>query len=384
MVRMGISVGIVGVGAFGRGFVRMFRKHPQVSRVALCDIIPDRLAAAAREDAIAETYPDLEAVLKSDLDAVAIFTQPWLHAPQAVAAMEAGKHVYSAVPVISLSDGDEMLDWCAAIVKACRRTGMYYMMGETSFYRPEAMFCRRKAGEGTFGLFVHAEGDYIHDIDWPACNLRDVARARWGAQWTPARAGDAPMHYPTHSLGGFLSVTGGRVTELSAMGHADPSNDWHRINTVHHNPFGNETALMRLSCGATAVIKEQRWVGADGHEGFSLFGTKGSLVDSFGLVRWVNKESVGPALSPEEMRDPLPPGVAVAWGNERGETEYGGHGGSHAYLVHEFVTAIVERRQPAVNAWVAARMFVPGMVAHKSAMKGGTLMKVPDFGDPPS
>jgi predicted dehydrogenase len=192
------------------------------------------------------------------------------------------------------------------------------------------------------------------------------------------------MHYPTHSMGGFISVTGGHVTELAALGHIDPDDDWHRVNTVHRNPFGNETALMRLSGGAMAVIREHRRVGAEGHEGFSLYGTKGSLVDSFGLVRWVDKSRVGPALTPEEMRDPLPPEVAKAWTDERGETQYGGHGGSHAYLVHEFVSAVARKRQPAVNAWTAARMFIPGIIAHKSAMKGGVLMKVPDLGDPPA
>ena len=61
----------------------------------------------------------------------------------------------------------------------------------------------------------------------------------------------------------------------------------------------------------------------------------------------------------------------------------GGHGGSHAYLVHEFVTAIAENRQPAVNAWEAARYMVMGVMAHKSALKDGELLDVPDFGDAP-
>jgi hypothetical protein len=38
---------------------------------------------------------------------------------------------------------------------------------------------------------------------------------------------------------------------------------------------------------------------------------------------------------------------------------------------------------PAVNAWLAARFTVPGLVAHESAKQGGVLMDVPDFGEPP-
>ena len=73
-----------------------------------------------------------------------IITQPWLHAPQAIQAMEAGKHVYGAVPVISVPDADEILDWCDRLVTTAERTGQHYMLGETTFYRPQAMFCRRR------------------------------------------------------------------------------------------------------------------------------------------------------------------------------------------------------------------------------------------------
>ena len=47
-----ISVGIVGVGAFGQGFVQLFRDHPHVSRIALCDLDSARLAAVADQGGI--------------------------------------------------------------------------------------------------------------------------------------------------------------------------------------------------------------------------------------------------------------------------------------------------------------------------------------------
>ena len=360
----------------------MFKRHPKVGRLAICDIDAGRLSSCAKEFQIKETYARLEDILKSGLDAVAIFTQPWLHAPQAIAAMEAGKHVYSAVPIICLSEGDEMLDWCDRIVKTSRATGLNYMMGETSHYRPEAMYCRRRAKD--FGTFVHAEGRYLHDIDLPDCNLRDVARNRAGKDWNMKQSGDPPMHYPTHSLGGFLSVMNAHVTELSAFGVRIPGDDWYRPDTVSGNLFGDEIALMRLSNGATAEIKEYRKIGALGYEGFSIYGTEASLEDSFETPRWVTRESIGSPLTAAEMRDPLPADYAAALKDGDGNTEYGGHGGSHAYLVNEFVDSVVNRRTPAVNAWTAARYFAPGVVAHKSALKDGAIMKVPDWGNPPA
>ena len=47
---------------------------------------------------IKDTCPSLEKLCESDVDAIAIFTQNWLHGPQAVQALKAGKHDYSAVP----------------------------------------------------------------------------------------------------------------------------------------------------------------------------------------------------------------------------------------------------------------------------------------------
>jgi hypothetical protein len=58
----------------------------------------------------------------------------------------------------------------------------------------------------------------------------------------------------------------------------------------------------------------------------------------------------------------------------------GGHGGSHGYLMNEFVTAILEDREPLVNIAWALNLTVAGIVAHQSALKDGELMKIPQFG----
>ncbi len=383
---MSISVGIVGVGSFGGQFVPLFRDHPLVGRIALCDIDGARLGRAAKQFEIAETYDSLDAVCRTDLDALVIMTQPWLHAPQAIQALESGKHIYSAVPIISLDSGDEMLEWCDKLISACTRTGQHYMMGETSYYRPQAMYCRRRAAEGAFGHFALAEGEYFHDIDEPSCSLRDVARRRWGSQWDPKKSGGVPMHYPTHSIGGLLSVMQARLTEVTAIGHAYPNDDWFHSDTESGNLFGNETALFQCSNGAAVRICEYRRIGHTGREAFNLFGTEGSFREGVdGSSHWITRHG-STRLTVDEMRDPLPPDVFAALHRGREADDhsvYGGHGGSHAYLVNEFVQSVAEGRAPAINAWEAARYFVPGIVAHQSALRDGERLKIPDWGDPP-
>ena len=57
----------------------------------------------------------------------------------------------------------------------------------------------------------------------------------------------------------------------------------------------------------------------------------------------------------------------------------GGHGGSHPHLVNEFVTALVEDRDPWPNAVTSANWTCVGICAHESATKGGEIVRLPDF-----
>jgi predicted dehydrogenase len=368
---MGISVGLVGVGAFASGFVPLFQRHPLVERFALCDMKADRLAEAARKFEVSETYADLDAACASDLDALAIFTQHWMHAPQAIQALEAGKHVCTAVPpVFSHDEPDRALELCDRLVEAARRTGQLYMLMETTFFRPETMYCRKRAAEGAFGEFVYAEGQYFHDLSH---GLRGVYQHRWGEEFGPDKTGGVPMFYPTHATGGVLSVMQAHVTHVSARGYAHPGDDWWRRDTISGNVFCDEIALYAMSNGAVMRHAEMRRLGTPPQETFSIYGTEGSFESDFGGQRWMTTEGVEP-LDVTQHREPLPQELAG---------DLGGHGGSHAYLVHEFVDAVAAGRTPRINAWEAVRYVAPGIVAHKSALADGERMEVPDWGDAP-
>jgi hypothetical protein len=56
-----------------------------------------------------------------------------------------------------------------------------------------------------------------------------------------------------------------------------------------------------------------------------------------------------------------------------------GHGGSHPHLVHEFISAIAEDREPRPNAAASANWTMTGICAHMSAMKGGERVPIPRF-----
>ena len=129
---MGISLGLVGLGSFGSAFAKLFKAHPAVSRIGLCDCEKTKLEKFANDPFMQDKlskkdlFLSLDDICKADFDAIAIITQPWLHAPQCLKVLESGKSVYSAVPVISLPDGEEILDWCGKLREAVKRTGRHY------------------------------------------------------------------------------------------------------------------------------------------------------------------------------------------------------------------------------------------------------------------
>lgn len=392
---MGISLGLVGLGSFGSAFADLFMSHPLVDRIALCDREAERMQAFAQKPSWQaklrerDLYASLDDMCKTDLDALVIITQPWLHAPQAIHALESGKHVYSAVPVITIPDADEILEWCDRLASTVERTGLHYMLGETTYYRPQTMYCRRRAAAGggppgDFGSFVYAEGEYLHDVD-AACNLREVRRSRLaskaGAEWLAVEAKyrargvqNGPMHYPTHSTSGPISVMGAHAVKVCAWGYANRDGDDYFADTA----FSNETALYQMSNGATMRICEHREIGHPEREIFRVYGTDGSFEND----TWCDALTTTP-LTVDEMRDPLPAAVAEAFEHAAGVGFYGGHGGSHAYLVHAIVDAIAHDRVPAINVWEAVRYMATGAMAHKSALQGGELLSVPDWGDAP-
>ena len=167
---------------------------------------------------------------------------------------------------------------------------------------------------------------------------------------------------------------GAHMVRVSAWGFRSRKRD-----EYFGDELSNETALFLMSNGATCRIREYRSIGHPESETFRIFGTEGCFKEK----AWIDKQG-SRALTVEEMRDPLPDDVVAAFKNCSTASDfYGGHGGSHAYLVHEFVDAVANDRVPAINVWQAVRYMAPGVMAHKSAERDGEMLDVPDWGDPP-
>ena len=396
-----LNIAFIGCGDFAKNFVPLFKLHPLVEKVYVCDLIAERAEEYSKKFSV-ENVASFEEVLKRrDIDAVAIFAQRHLHGPLVLRALSAGKHVYSAVPMAS------EVEQCQQIVEKVAETGLTYMMGETCYYYPSSMLCRYKFQEGFFGKFVYGEAQYHHDISHFPANFRADKRS----------AGVPPFFYPTHSTAMLLAAADSYCTRVVAFGYEDTEGDGIFEKGVNQwdNVFSNSYSLMKLANGGTARINECRRIGYKAPSSYvsSFYGTKGAYQFSNAqhiltklTEKGVDLQDISDDVNPIEMthhKDEVDFKQKVAnhtwqWNmfSPVQKTEYdrlpesfkkngsvNGHMASHQLLVDDFCTAVFFGSMPPVNAWRAARWTIPGLLAHQSALKNGEAMDVPDCGEAP-
>lgn len=347
-----VRVGIVGYGYCKFGAEFGFQDHPNVEVVAVSDLFPDRCAALARDCRVSKTYPSLEELVKDDsIEAVFVATDAPSHAQHCMEVLRHGKHVAVAVPATfgSLEEADELFE----LVK---RTGLTYMMFETSYYHADVHAMREIYQVGKFGNILYSEGEYYHYMAEPLPGYKE---------W---RDGLPPQWYCTHATGYHIGVTGGSFTEVSCMAHPSKIPHLQAANNRYGNPFGSEIALFRTNDGCMsriAVSWDTKGWGAEqgrirGETGSFFCVQNNTCVDSY----------IGIDITdlPDLRRPGLPPSLGA-----------GAHGGSHGQLTNEFITSILEDRTPLIDIAMALNLTVPGIVAHQSALKDGELLKIPQY-----
>ena len=154
-----LKVGIA--GARGLSTVMGLNALPEVEITALCDLDENVLKYSGDNLNIAPNhrYRIFDDMMESDIDAVVIATPMQCHVPQAIAALEAGKHVLSEVTAgVTM---DELFWLCETVEKY----GKTYMMAENYMYTPQVQLVRELVRQGKFGETYYAEGAYLHNIN---------------------------------------------------------------------------------------------------------------------------------------------------------------------------------------------------------------------------
>ncbi len=227
-----IRLAVVG-GGFGA--THHWHEHPQCDVTAVTDLVEERRKALESAYQCHNVFPSLEVMLETaadQFDAVAIFTEAPNHVAHAVMCMERGKHVVSACPA------GTSLDQIEQLLEIKHKTGLTYMMHESSWYRQPCIAAREAFQQGDFGKLCFSEVEYYH----PGIGSRHNSLSRWQGlkSW---RYGYPPMLYPTHSLGLLVGVTGERIVKVSCIGQRIGDDFPDAEDNQYHNPFDNEIAL---------------------------------------------------------------------------------------------------------------------------------------------
>jgi len=364
-----VRIGIIG-GGFGASFY--FHEHPNCIVEAVSDLRKDRREHLMEVYSCKKSYDSLELLLQDPkVDAVFIATPAPDHVRHVVASLDAGKHVLCAVPAaMTIED-------CYTLRDAVLRTGLTYMMGETSVYRQNTISVRQLYNEEKFGEIFSAAAEYNHP----------GLEALWFENGKPTwRHGLPPLLYPTHCTSFLISVTGERLTSVSALGWGDQSPLLK--NNPYQNPFWNETAFFQTNKshpfrvevnwkGALINAERAEWRGEN--MSFISSPTESSVHTIVRSVDAVGKDDAGFQIK-SNITEKYP--QPKWWKTDllpKPLRHDSGHDGSHVFITHEFIDAIINKRQPTVNIYEALAYTAPGIIAHQSALKNGEYMKIPIF-----
>lgn len=372
MSKKQINIAIIGLG-FGAEFIPIYQRHPNATMYAICQRNEKSLNEVGDHYGIQRRYTDYDELLKDEaIDAVHINTPIPNHAEQSIKALRAGKHVACTVPMATT------VEECRQIVEAVEETGLSYMMMETVVYAREFLYMKELYEKGELGKIQFLKASHQQDMDG------------WPNYWP----GLPPMHYATHCVGPVLGLTRDEAEYVSCFGSGTIREDLHQ----HYNsPYAVETAHIKFrnSDLSAHVYRSLFDTARQYRESFEVYGSQKAvewpLIEGEPLVVHTAKKPEPEIpekvecpdyahLLPEEIQPFTTGGVYDEDDNQHlSFTQGAGHGGSHPHLVHEFISALVENRQPFPNAQQSANMTCVGILAHESALHGGELVKLPDF-----
>jgi predicted dehydrogenase len=372
MPKQRYNVAIVGLG-FGAEFIPIYQRHPQAGMYAICQRSPAKLKEVGDAFQIEKRYTTYEDVLKDpQVDFVHINTPIPDHAPMSIAALKAGKHVMCTVPMATTVED------CRQIVELVRTTGLKYMMAETVVYAREFLFLRELYLKGELGKIQFVQASHQQDMDG------------WPNYWP----GLPPMHYATHCVGPCLALTRDEAEYVSCFGSGRIRDE---LIAKYNSPFAVESCHIKYrgSDLSARIIRSLFDTARQYRESIDVYGSKQTfewpLIEGEEPVLHTAKkpEPEIPArikvpdfahLLPEPIRRFTTKGVYNTDEHQHlSFTQGGGHGGSHPHLVHEFITALAEDRDPFPNAVQSANWTCVGILAHESALNGGAIVKLPAF-----
>ena len=371
-----VNVGIVGLG-FGAEFIPIYQKHSNANVYAICRRNEEELNKIGDSFGIEKRFTNYEELINDpSIDFIHINSPIPDHGWMSIAALKAGKHVMCTVPMATTKEE------CEEIVGLVKETGLKYMMAETVVYSREFLFIKEMYLKGELGDIQYMSASHPQDMEG------------WQSYWEET----IPMHYTTHIVSPVLGLVKGRAEYVSCFGSG-------KINESIAQKSGNSYAIE--SCHIKikdSDIAAHIWrflfdTARQYRESFDVYGTKKSfewsLVEGGDHIIHTAKKPEPEIpevikvpdfahLLPEEIRSftgAIHDAEHLSFVQVDGEFKYrvGGHGGSYPHMANEFISALIQDRDPWPNAETSANWTCVGLCAHESTKAGGEIVHLPSF-----
>ncbi len=357
---------VVGCGNIGRAHARALGElAPRAEMVAAVDIVPDRAAALAHEYGVVSLTSLEEALGRSDIDVVTLGTPSGLHADQAVAALEAGKHVIIEKPL------DVTMEAAERVLRAEKRSDRTAMVVSQMRYLPASRVVRDAVQSGAFGTLTSGSANMAW---WRSQAYYDSGD--WRGTW----ALDG---------GGALMNQGIHVIDLFRWFFGDPVEVYAWTGRLAHQRIEVEdtaVAVVRFANGALGTINGTTAAYPGVNRRIQVHGDRGSAIIDEGRLAYYHAASEdaedlpygsrgddnqAASVLPQKAPSERPEGQGESTDPALSPTDDGDEFHSpHARQFSDFLDAVSEGRSPLVTVTEAAKTLALIRAIYESAQLG--------------
>ena len=269
-----IKVAIVGTGSICAEHIKAYEQLENVELYAFCDINEERLNKRGKKYGVTRLYTDEAQMLRElpELDAVSICTWNAAHAPCAIMALDAGKHVLCEKPMATT------LEEAIAMQEAARRNNRLLMIGFVRRYGRDCDVIRNLIAEDALGELYYGKVTYLRRHGNPGGWFGDVAYSGGGPLI------DIGVH--VIDLARYLfgnpkpvSVYGATFSKLGARKHLKGEVDYVSSSTETYNCNCEDlvSAMIRFDNGAVLSVEASFEANLANDNTIQLLGTKAGV-----------------------------------------------------------------------------------------------------------
>lgn len=268
-----LKIGIIGTGSISNEHIRAYQSNPNVELYAFCDLNEQRVRDMGAKYGVTRLYTDKDAMLAElpELDAVSVCTWNSAHAPCAIAALNAGKHVLCEKPMATSAEEAH------AMKAAAEKNGKLLMIGFVRRYGNDCRILKDFIRNDYFGELYYAKATYLRRNGNPGGWFGDKSRSAGGPLI------DLGVHVidlvrylmgnpkPVSVYGATFEKLGNRKNIKGSTGYSSAEKGSNDICDVEDLA----TAMIRFDNGAVLSIEASFSLNIKHDEGkIELFGTK--------------------------------------------------------------------------------------------------------------